>query len=90
MKGKCLTCQYHSKKCDQIARSRMTPTKPEHDTLCWCCVHAVPDNDRHGCTWSERKEPVSGWEAEYMPIGLGGRKSFPSYHVKSCPLFERG
>lgn len=88
-KNKCSDCPYHSEKCDQIAKSRPALIKSPHDTLCWCCIHAVPDGDQHGCPWSELGEPVPGWEMEEVTrkMNNGNRKS---YFVKTCPMFERG
>ena len=46
-------------------------------TLCWDCANAVGR-----CCWSDRFEPVEGWDAVY-----DAEKD--SYHVIACPLFER-
>lgn len=66
------------------------------ETLCWRCKKAVL-----GCSWSEKFEPVEGWDAEPTTIRNSrhyrskttGRienivKITGSYCVKSCPLFE--
>ena len=52
----------------------------KQDTICWCCFNAC-DN---GCVWSERQEPVPGWDADptYV-IGAG-----ESYCVKACPEYS--
>ena len=52
---------------------------PRKVQFCWDCVHAVPD-ETHGCSWSNFLKPVEGWQAEKTDI---------SYHVISCPLFEK-
>lgn len=90
IKNKCVTCPYHSEKCDEISKERRTYAISDRDTLCWCCIHAVPDRDQHGCPWSEFNEPVPGWEAVEKTINLGGRRSLRSYFVITCPMFERG
>lgn len=42
-----------------------------------------------GCEWSDRFEPVKGWEAEPTVIG---RDSYPihSYRITFCPKYEKG
>lgn len=50
-------------------------------TLCWECIHAVPDKD-HGCSWSRDFIPVDGWTARKSK-GLQA-----SYTVIYCPEFE--
>lgn len=80
--------------CDPLAQSSgksspkqtscKTPPKPLRQSkikaqLCWDCINAVPDG-KHGCPWSNYFKPVEGWEAEKTDI---------SYHITSCPLFER-
>lgn len=59
-------------------------------TLCWKCIHAVPDDALGtGCSWSRELKPVEGWNAfqanteedSYYP------PSRPVYHVLYCPQF---
>jgi hypothetical protein len=53
------------------------------NSLCWQCKRA------YGlCSWSDRFEPVKGWEAEPTII-MGGKREpkVDSYDVKKCPLF---
>lgn len=45
-------------------------------TLCWDCAKATDG----GCTWSEKHEPVDGWDADETGNG---------YMVGRCPEFER-
>ena len=51
-------------------------------TLCWDCQRAVKE-----CPWSANFEPVPGWDAEPTLI-MSESQPIPSFHVKSCPLFE--
>lgn len=42
-----------------------------------------------GCSWSERFEPVKGWEA--VPTVISNQDHpCESYHIISCPKYERG
>ena len=61
-------------------------------TLCWKCKNAVPGPEA-GCPWSERFEPVEGWEAEFTQVRSQrnrARIEVESYCVIKCPLFEEG
>ena len=61
----------------------MTLGKPP--TACWNCAKATG-----GCSWSSRFEPVEGWTAQETLIKLnGGERYEPSFHVISCPEFDR-
>ena len=51
-------------------------------TLCWSCQRAVKE-----CPWSANFEPVDGWDAVPTKI-MGPVGPIPSFHVKSCPLYE--
>lgn len=69
--------------------------KTENLSLCWQCIHAVPDKCAHGCSWSRHFIPVEGWSAERT--GLKGNDYYTdppqlteSYKVISCPQFEEG
>lgn len=55
-----------------------------HIQPCSLCV-----NFAGGCEWSERFEPVEGWEAEPTVIG---RDSYPihSYRITYCPKYQKG
>ena len=62
-------------------------------SLCWRCIHAVPDTRGHGCPWSRDFEPVEGWtakEGRYFSQKNGKRVANVMYGVQDCPLFERG
>ena len=65
--------------------------KYKDGSLCWDCKNAVPHGE-HGCSWSERFEPVPGWDAERRDISRGPKKEgmTESYFVYRCPEFERG
>lgn len=42
------------------------------------------------CSWSSKFIPVEGWDAEYIEGGMSGNSTrLPSYHVKSCPEFQK-
>ena len=64
----------------------------EVPSLCWSCANCVPDCKGRGCPWSERFEPVPGWEAEPTRIvsyfEAGKPHIVDSYHVKKCPMFK--
>ena len=51
-------------------------------TICWDCAKATG-----GCEWSDRGEPVEGWSATFLKAS--GTKPFNTYHIYSCPKFER-
>ena len=62
-------------------------------SLCWFCKKATCS----GCSWSDRFEPVRGWEAIPMMINQYSgahhktiSKVILSYHVVSCPDFKEG
>lgn len=50
-------------------------------TLCWRC-----ENCLGGCSWSEKFEPVEGWNAERTVIKYFNIET-PSFLVRGCPLF---
>lgn len=52
-------------------------TAPKGPTLCWDCANALGF-----CNWSQRLEPVEGWDAQWVP-------DKETYHVSDCPLFIR-
>lgn len=62
--------------------------------ICIDCIHAVPDNEGHGCPWSREFKPVPGWDAEPTKLKtavVAGKKYYSdSYNIKSCPLFKEG
>lgn len=71
--------------------------KRGEDSLCWECRNAVPNLEKLcGCSWSLFFIPVEGWDAEPTRINNGNRtdnQALPpsrSYHVFSCPYFEKG
>lgn len=69
-----------------MANKRGRPTyKP---TLCWDCRNAT---DKDKCPWAGKSIPVPGWVATHNKlkvVGKGG-DAVDSYHVTSCPLFDR-
>lgn len=50
-------------------------------TLCWNCKNCFG-----GCSWSEKFEPVEGWNAERTLIKYFNVVT-PSFLVRDCPLF---
>lgn len=52
------------------------------DTLCWFCERACG-----GCSWSDKLEPVAGWNAEKTKILITKGTNIDSFIVKDCPLF---
>ena len=63
-------------------------------TICWDCIHAVPNPDTgDGCSWSEKQIPVEGWKAEgtrLMSYANDDPREFSSYLVTECPRFKQG
>lgn len=53
----------------------------EDQTLCWRCKNCFG-----GCSWSEKFEPVEGWNAERTVIKYFNIET-PSFLVRDCPLF---
>lgn len=57
--------------------------------ICFGCKNAVPDSRGHGCSWSERFEPVPGWTA--VPVILNPGRIYDqteTYHITACPEFD--
>lgn len=57
--------------------------------LCWSCAKACG-----GCPWSDRFEPVPGWDATpcrrvYRDAAVGTRY-IDSYIIRGCPEYVRG
>lgn len=44
----------------------------------------------YGCEWSERLEPVPGWNAIPTKLNNGCGKPTESYKIIFCPKYERG
>ena len=62
------------------------------ETICWSCANACG-----GCEWSERFRPVPGWTAVETVIkinatvnGSSQKTETQSYHVISCPKYQKG
>lgn len=54
-------------------------------SICWGCLHAVPDPDlKAGCPWSKEAKPVKGWKTMQRTQVNGART------VLSCPLYKEG
>lgn len=51
-------------------------------TLCWMCAKSCGQ-----CSWSERFEPVDGWDAEKCVVNFGRYGREESYLVRRCPEF---
>ena len=61
-----------------------------HSQLCWDCANACG-----GCPWSEKFQPVPGWDAEPVIIRNHqdrGPENFSakSYKIYACPQFTKG
>ena len=50
------------------------------DTLCWSCKNCIG-----GCSWSEKFEPVKGWEATKTFIASDKSNS---YMVHKCVVMH--
>lgn len=49
---------------------------------CWTCKNYLG-----GCSWSEKFEPVPGWDA--TPVNRGnGHNRIVSYDIRSCPEYK--
>lgn len=55
--------------------------------ICFDCKNAVPDKEGHGCPWSRKFEPVPGWTAEPVKVGVG-KCAADTYCITACPMFE--
>lgn len=53
------------------------------DSLCWHCSRSTDST----CAWSEKFEPVDGWDAEKSIIK--GHYGKDSYFVNKCPMFAQ-
>lgn len=42
-----------------------------------------------GCPWSEKFEPVPGWEAQKVSLNVGDRRFIETYSITACPLFDK-
>ena len=61
----------------------------ENSTICWHCIHAVPDPIKgYGCSWSRCFKPVEGWTADETIMKQAGGKTTKSYCVRACPQFK--
>lgn len=66
-----------------------------NSNICFDCEKACG-----GCSWTAvdpktnkiRFEPVPGWEAEAVTVGMGqggnGKRRVATYRITDCPLFE--
>lgn len=75
-------CYYSGYKCreqseEEKRRRKRLAAKARGKTICWTCQNAVPDA-KHGCSWSERFEPVKYWRADVTDNG---------FRVRSCPEY---
>ena len=59
--------------------------KYEEPQLCCSC-----NNFAFGCEWSERFEPVPGWEAVDTVLSSSEGRYVKSYHITKCPKFAEG
>lgn len=64
---------------------------PMYQQLCWRCENACG-----GCEWSDRLEPVPGWDATPTSRvlkaggkGKGGTRIASSFVIHACPKFRR-
>lgn len=91
---KCKICPYKCEKCEEIARERPHIYHSKEESLCGCCLNAVPAKDENGnyitgCSWSIHRRPVIGWEAD-RGIQSCNDNEYITYGVRHCPEFERG
>lgn len=69
-----------------IMTNRKQPyRKYEEPQLCCSCK-----NFAFGCEWSERFEPVPGWEAVGTVLSSSEGRYVKSYHITKCPKFAEG
>lgn len=76
--GEYFTCDYTSKK--QRCKPAGYTEQP-----CYTCAKFCG-----GCAWSERFEPVEGWEAIPTVIKQQWGREIPSFAILHCPQYERG
>ena len=58
--------------------------RPYACSLCFDCSKAGS-----GCRWSRNTKPVEGWTAEPTIVRGAGKNDYSSFHVRSCPEFDR-
>lgn len=46
------------------------------------------ENFAGGCPWSERFEPVEGWDAKMVSLRMSEGRAVKTYTIKGCPLYE--
>ena len=65
-------------------RGRLRKVAARKDQLCWLCTKACG-----GCCWSDRGEPVPGWDAKkkLQPAACGGNK-ITTYAITGCPEYD--
>lgn len=65
--------------------------RPNMQTLCWRCRHAVPriENGRYvrGCSWSIQLKPVDGWTATPVKKHENTCQEMRTWRVLACPNF---
>lgn len=82
-----LTGKYY-RLCDKCREQEQAA---KQGSLCWSCINAVPSADgKRGCSWSRNGEPVEGWDAKMQRVKVNRGSSVVSYHVKSCPKYQKG
>lgn len=56
----------------------------KHCQLCWDCKNAIG-----GCSWSDKGEPVDGWDATFDTLRNHNGIYKNTYAVFDCPLFVK-
>lgn len=74
-----------SKECAMTFSSKRGTMQDEKIQLCCYCRYATG-----GCSWSDKFEPVRGWDAEPTIIKDSEIGDIPSYEIKHCPQFMWG
>lgn len=88
--SRCNGCPYKRQECERIDKNRPGSYHGKDDTLCYCCLNAVPgireNGAPRGCSWSRSFIPVAGWIADKETSETGRE----TYRVFVCPEFKRG
>lgn len=71
--------------CGKICRGIGQGKNSQKTQLCETCKRACG-----GCSWSDKFEPVEGWDAVPTIINEGDGRIIHSFKIKNCPLYIYG
>lgn len=81
IRGKRIGNRYYYTEADvEVMRDAYENNQEDKGSICWLCA-----NTYSGCIWSDKYEPVPGWDAIKVDNNYLYRDF--SYVVKKCPKF---